>query len=77
MTRAQRDQLIAEGLIKLSDRCGEALAAVEDPNAGTDNARENLVEINNLIWRLRWDVGPSGGAEAQLDRCDDESEAAQ
>lgn len=63
----QRDRRIAEGLIRIADRCSEALAAAEEQHFSAENAHDNIAAINRLVWELRWEVGPSGG-ETELDR---------
>jgi hypothetical protein len=73
-TRDDRDELIAERLIKLADRCSEALAAAHDPGCDVGQLTENLADINLLVWRLRWDIGPAGGGDPKLQG---ESEAAE
>lgn len=70
----RRDQLIAAGLIKIADCCSEALAAAESRHFSAENARDNITDINRLVWELRWDVGPAGG-ETELDREDDAKKA--
>jgi hypothetical protein len=64
---AQRDRLIAEGLIRIADRCSEALAAADDRHFSQEGALNNITDINRLVWELRWEVGPSGG-DSELDR---------
>jgi hypothetical protein len=63
VTRDERDRLIAEGLIRIADRCSEALAAAADPAVDVEGLTENISDINLLVWRLRWDTGPAGGAD--------------
>lgn len=58
---AQRDKQIAKGLIRIADRCSEALAAATHEHYSEENALDNLKDIDRLVWELRWEVGPSGG----------------
>jgi hypothetical protein len=57
---SDRDQQIAEGLIKLTDRCSEALANHQGPH-GETGTLDSLLEINELVWELRWQVGLYAG----------------
>ena len=77
MTRDQRDQEIAEGLIRIADRVSEALAAAEDYKDCDDleSVKQNLADINREVWRLRWEVGPDGGAyDPKLNGADEPAE---
>lgn len=64
---ARRDQLIAAGLIKIADRCSEALAAASTDGISSSCLADQIADINKLVWELRWEVGPAGG-KAELDR---------
>ena len=63
----QRDRLIAEALLRITDRCREALAAAALEGVSADCLGEQIADINRLVWDLRWEVGPSGG-KTELDR---------
>ena len=60
MTRTQRDQAVADGLLALSDRLSEALANSEGDH-GEKAQTGDLLEINSLVWDLRWQLGLFAG----------------
>jgi hypothetical protein len=53
-------RLLRAGIIKLADRCGEALAAAHDDQATVAQLAENIADINLLVWRLRWEGATDG-----------------
>jgi hypothetical protein len=57
-------RITADGLVKISDRCSEALANAESPH-GEVGTLDSLLEINLMVWELRWELGLFAGSEVQ------------
>ena len=54
-----------DGLLRLADRCGEALASANEPAEPdavcVEQMKSNLEDINHEVWRIRWEIGLFGG----------------
>jgi hypothetical protein len=67
-----RHRFVHESLIELCDLLGETLA--EETTTPTASS-ERIREINVLVWKLRWELGMTGGHPVSLAGV--ESEAAE
>ncbi|HKY37153.1 MAG TPA: hypothetical protein VJN18_14510 [Polyangiaceae bacterium] len=57
----EHEREVIEGLLRLADRCSEALANMVDDKEIDDQHVDNLSEINREVWRIRWEIGLLGG----------------
>ena len=49
-------------IVAISDRAGEALASMTDDDSKVSEQHvDNLAQLNLAIWRLRWELGITGG----------------
>jgi hypothetical protein len=62
MTPEQEAELCA-GLLRIADRCAEALATLHGDNEVDQQHIENVLDINREVWSLRWELGLPGGHE--------------
>lgn len=78
--RPSDEREVVEGLLRLADRCSEALAAMLEDKEIDQQHVENLSEINRDVWQIRWEIGLFGGSTEIAPRADEktaESEAAE
>lgn len=57
---ANREQVIADHLLAISDRLSEALANADGPH-GEVATVDDLLAVNGMVWALRWELGLFGG----------------
>jgi hypothetical protein len=57
----QQQEFLCDALLRLTDRCAEALATLHGDNKVDEQHFDNVLDINRELWSLRWELGLMSG----------------
>ncbi|MEO7032747.1 MAG: hypothetical protein ABI548_02865 [Polyangiaceae bacterium] len=66
MAEFREHRFVHESMIEICDMIGEAMAAAMVPTASGSCVAARLSEINEKVWRMRWELDMTGGHPVAL-----------